>query len=47
VLLSDRDIRAELASGRVALAPLDLAMVHPADITPYGEIPEIERALAG
>ncbi len=27
-------------------AGLDLAMVHPADITPYGEIPELERRLA-
>ena len=27
-------------------AGLDLAMVHPADITPYGEIPDLERALA-
>jgi 5-methyltetrahydrofolate--homocysteine methyltransferase len=27
-------------------AGLDLAMVHPADITPYGEIPESERELA-
>ncbi len=27
-------------------AGLDLAMVHPADITPYGEIPELERQLA-
>ena len=27
-------------------AGLDLAMVHPADITPYGEIPTAERALA-
>ncbi|MEA2298570.1 MAG: 5-methyltetrahydrofolate--homocysteine methyltransferase [Solirubrobacteraceae bacterium] len=27
-------------------AGLDLAMVHPADITPYGEIPDLERGLA-
>jgi 5-methyltetrahydrofolate--homocysteine methyltransferase len=27
-------------------AGLDLAMVHPADITPYTEIPELERELA-
>jgi len=27
-------------------AGLDLAMVHPADITPYAEIPGVERALA-
>jgi 5-methyltetrahydrofolate--homocysteine methyltransferase len=27
-------------------AGLDLAMVHPADITPYGEIPQLERELA-
>ncbi|MCA1690264.1 MAG: B12-binding domain-containing protein, partial [Actinobacteria bacterium] len=27
-------------------AGLDLAMVHPADITPYGEIPDLERELA-
>jgi 5-methyltetrahydrofolate--homocysteine methyltransferase len=27
-------------------AGLDLAMVHPADITPYSEIPHLERALA-
>ncbi len=32
MLLSDRDIRAELASGRVALAPLDLAMVQPSSV---------------
>jgi len=32
VLLSDRDIRAELASGRVALDPLDLAMVQPSSV---------------
>ncbi len=27
-------------------AGLDLAMVHPAEVTPYAEIPELERALA-
>jgi 5-methyltetrahydrofolate--homocysteine methyltransferase len=27
-------------------AGLDLAMVHPADITPYAEIPEVERELS-
>jgi len=32
VLLSDRDIRAELASGRVGLDPLDPAMVQPASV---------------
>ena len=32
MLLSDRDIRAELASGRVALDPLDLAMVQPSSV---------------
>jgi len=32
VLLSDRDIRAELDSGRVALDPLDLAMVQPSSV---------------
>ncbi len=32
VLLSDRDIRAELASGRVVLDPLDPAMVQPSSV---------------
>jgi len=32
VLLSDRDIRAQLAAGRVVLDPLDLAMVQPSSI---------------
>ena len=32
MLLSDRDIRAELASGRVGLDPLDPAMVQPASV---------------
>ena len=32
MLLSDRDIRAELAAGRIALEPLDLAMVQPSSI---------------
>lgn len=32
MLLSDRDIKAELASGRVALDPLDLDMVQPSSI---------------
>jgi len=32
VLLSDRDIRAELDSGRVGLDPLDPAMVQPASV---------------
>ena len=32
MLLSDRDIRAELDSGRVALDPLDLAMVQPSSV---------------
>nr|WP_241254051.1 MULTISPECIES: dCTP deaminase [Micrococcus] len=31
-MLSDRDIRAELASGRVGLDPLDPAMVQPASV---------------
>ena len=32
MLLSDRDIRAELSSGRVGLDPLDPAMVQPASV---------------
>jgi dCTP deaminase len=32
MLLSDRDIRAELAAGRIGLDPLDLAMVQPSSI---------------
>ena len=32
MLLSDRDIRAELDSGRVGLDPLDPAMVQPASV---------------
>lgn len=32
MLLSDRDIRAELAAGRVGLDPLDPAMVQPASV---------------
>lgn len=32
MLLSDRDIRAELASGRVGLEPLDLDMVQPSSV---------------
>jgi dCTP deaminase len=32
VLLSDRDIRAEIASGRVVLAPYDAEMVQPSSI---------------
>ena len=32
MLLSDRDIRAEIASGRVALEPYDAAMVQPSSI---------------
>jgi len=32
VLLSDRDIRAELASGRVVLDPYDAAMVQPSSV---------------
>ncbi|WP_430753918.1 dCTP deaminase [Micrococcus luteus] len=32
MLLSDRDIRAELDSGRVGLDPLDTAMVQPASV---------------
>jgi dCTP deaminase len=32
VLLSDRDIRAELKSGRVVLDPLDTAMVQPSSV---------------
>lgn len=32
MLLSDRDIRAELESGRIGLDPLDLAMVQPASV---------------
>ena len=32
MLLSDRDIKAEIAQGRVQLAPFDLAMVQPSSI---------------
>src|SRR6478672_954901 len=32
MLLSDRDIRAELESGRIGLDPLDLAMVQPSSV---------------
>jgi len=32
MLLSDRDIRAELESGRVGLEPLDLGMVQPSSV---------------
>jgi dCTP deaminase len=32
VLLSDRDIRAELDGGRVALEPLDLGMIQPSSV---------------
>jgi dCTP deaminase len=32
MLLSDRDIKAELAAGRIALDPLDLGMVQPSSI---------------
>ena len=32
MLLSDRDIRAELSSGRVVLEPLDLEMVQPSSV---------------
>jgi dCTP deaminase len=32
MLLSDRDIRAELASGRIGLEPLDEAMVQPSSV---------------
>jgi dCTP deaminase len=32
MLLSDRDIRAELESGRVQLDPLDLNMIQPSSI---------------
>ena len=32
MLLSDRDIRAELAAGRIGLEPLDLDMVQPSSI---------------
>jgi dCTP deaminase len=32
MLLSDRDIRAELVSGRVGLEPLDLGMIQPSSI---------------
>lgn len=32
VLLSDRDIRAELSSGRIGLDPLELSMVQPASV---------------
>ncbi|OJX64135.1 MAG: dCTP deaminase [Micrococcales bacterium 73-13] len=32
MLLSDRDIRAELAAGRIGLEPLDLGMVQPSSV---------------
>ncbi|WP_213815318.1 dCTP deaminase [Glaciihabitans sp. dw_435] len=32
MLLSDRDIKTELASGRIALSPLDLGMVQPSSV---------------
>ncbi len=32
MLLSDRDIRAELAEGRVVLEPFDEAMVQPSSV---------------
>ena len=32
MLLSDRDIRAELAAGRIGLEPLDLEMIQPSSI---------------
>jgi len=32
MLLSDRDIRAELAAGRIGLEPLDTAMVQPSSV---------------
>jgi len=32
MLLSDRDIRAELTSGRIGLEPLDLGMVQPSSV---------------
>lgn len=32
MLLSDRDIRAELDSGRIGLDPLDLSMVQPSSV---------------
>jgi len=32
MLLSDRDIRAELDSGRIGLDPLDLEMVQPSSV---------------
>jgi dCTP deaminase len=32
VLLSDRDIRAEIAAGRVALEPYDERMIQPSSI---------------
>ena len=32
MLLSDRDIRAELTTGRIGLDPLDLAMVQPSSV---------------
>ena len=32
MLLSDRDIRAELASGRIGLDPLETSMVQPASV---------------
>jgi dCTP deaminase len=32
VLLSDRDIRSELSSGRIGLEPLDLGMVQPSSV---------------
>ena len=32
MLLSDRDIKAELEAGRVGLDPLDLSMIQPSSI---------------
>ena len=32
MLLSDRDIRAELDTGRIGLDPLDLSMVQPSSV---------------
>ena len=32
MLLSDRDIRAQIQSGRIGLAPWDPAMVQPASV---------------
>ena len=38
MLLSDRDIRAELAEGRVVLEPFDEAMVQPSSVDAHRQV---------